>query len=88
LVARSESDHPIELVLRIHDRRHNEDYADRFNRSLTFQPGINAFRIPLDEIRAAPAGREMDLSAIERLSVFAVAPEAQLSLYLLELRLE
>jgi hypothetical protein len=87
LVARSELDHPIDLVLRIHDRHHDGRYSDRFNRSLTFLPGTNEFVIPLAEIRSAPEGREMDLSAIRRLSLFAVAPKESFSLYLLELGL-
>jgi hypothetical protein len=88
LIAQSELDRPIDLVLRIHDRRHDGRYSDRFNRSLTFLPGINEFVIPLAEIRSAPEGREMDLSAIQRLSLFAVAPEESFSLYLLELGLD
>lgn len=88
LVAQSEFDRPIDLVLRVHDRRHNQEYSDRFNRTLTFQPGINEFTIPLAEIRSAPVSREMDLSAIRRLSLFAVAPKQRFSLYLLELSLD
>jgi hypothetical protein len=87
VVAQSELDRPIDLVLRIHDRHHDGRYSDRFNRSLTFLPGINEFVIPLAEIRSAPEGREMDLSAIRRLSLFAVAPKESFSLYLLELDL-
>jgi hypothetical protein len=88
VVAQSELDRPIDLVLRIHDRGHDQRYLDRFNRSLTVLPGINEFVIPLAEIRSAPEGREMDLSAIRRLSLFAVAPEESFSLYLLELGLD
>jgi len=88
VVAQSELDRPIDLVLRIHDRGHDQRYLDRFNRSLTVLPGINEFVIPLAEVRSAPEGREMDLSAIQRLSLFAVAPEASFSFYLLELGLD
>ncbi len=88
LVAQSELGRPIDLILRIHDRQHDGRYLDRFNRSLTFLPGVNEFVIPLAEVRSAPEGREMDLSAIQRLSLFAVAPEEGFSLYLLELGLD
>ncbi len=88
LVLRSELDHPVDLVLRIHDRAHDDRYADRFNRRLTILPGQNAFAIPLDEIRRAPDAREMDLSAIARLSVFALAPAERFSIELLALGLE
>lgn len=88
LVAQSELDRPIELVLRVHDRSHDGRYADRFNRNLIFLPGVNEFAIPLSDLRRAPDDREMDLSAIEGLSLFAVNPQESFSLLLLELRLD
>jgi len=90
VVARSELDRPVDLVLRIHDRRHDGRPSDRFSRRLSFLPGLNAFSIPLAEIQAAPEGRELDLSAIRRLSLFTSGQgqEEGFSLDLLELRLD
>jgi hypothetical protein len=88
LVAQSALDRPIELALRIHDRWHDGRPLDRFRRRLTFLPGINEFVIPLAEIQAAPESREMDLSAIQRLSLFTVESTDDFSLYLIELGLD
>jgi hypothetical protein len=87
LVAQLDFDRPIDLALKIYDRIHDGRYSDRFNGKLTLQPGLNEIEIPLSEIRSAPEGREMDLSAIARLNLFAVEPERGVSLYLLELGL-
>ena len=48
--------------------------------NITFAPGLNEFTIPLREIQMAPEDREMDLSAIRRLSLFAVEPSESFSL--------
>jgi VanZ family protein len=70
----SEMAETIQLTIRIHDRMHNNEYRDRFNKSFTILPGVNEFRIPLGEIRTAPVSRELDLRNIAGLSVFAVHP--------------
>ncbi len=73
---------PLSLTLRIHDRAHETGanayaYSDRFNRSFVLQPGWNDLTIPLDEIKNAPVGRDMDLSRIVDVSLFAVAVKWQ-----------
>jgi hypothetical protein len=88
LVLRSRMAHPIDLVLRIHDRRHDNRSADRFIRGLTVLPGTNEFSIPLADIRQAPRGREMNMTEIARLNLYAVEPGGHLELELLELRLQ
>lgn len=68
---------PVELTLRIHDARHNQDYSDRYNRVLKLAPGANRFRIPLADVRNAPAGRRMDMTRIAGVMLFifdATAP--------------
>jgi hypothetical protein len=79
---------PCELVLRIHDALHNRDATDRFNRRLRVSPGENRYRIPLSDIRAAPAERDMDMSRIAGLTLFAVDIDSQLDIYPGVLRLE
>jgi hypothetical protein len=79
---------PFQLVLRIHDKLHNQDHADRFNRTLIVRHGENRFRIPLAEIRNAPAGREMDMARITGLTLFAVDTVQPVNFYIGPLRLE
>jgi len=45
-------------------------YHNRFNGTYKLHPGSNRIQVPLDEIANAPYEREMDLSAIQRLSLF------------------
>jgi len=88
LVLRSRMADPIDLVLRIHDRQHDDRPADRFKRDLAVLPGINEFSIPLADIRQAPQDREMNMAAIARLNLYVVEPRGHLELELLELRLQ
>ncbi len=73
---------PFKLIVRIHDRRHNNKFKDRFNHSLLVQPGFNFYRIPLDEVRKAPEGRQMDMAHIAGLSLFADHNKHPIAFYL------
>lgn len=84
----SQLESPVEIQIRIDDAAHNQQYDDRFNRSLTVSPGANLFRIPLAEVRQAPRSREMDLTHIAHLVIFTIEPPQPISLYLDALRLE
>ena len=75
------------LTLRIHDKKHNNDYDDRYNQRLSIQPGINDLVIPLNDVASAPKNRRMDLSQIQNLMLFAVSPEQSLTVYVDEVRL-
>ncbi|MCH8083994.1 MAG: hypothetical protein IH885_07135 [Myxococcales bacterium] len=88
LVLRSQMADPIVLVLRVHDRPHDNRAADRFKRDLAILPGTNEFSISLADIRQAPEGREMNMAAIARLNLFVMDARTQLKLDLLELRLQ
>ncbi len=79
---------PVEIVLRIDDAVHNQNYDDRFNRPLMVAPGANLFRVPLADVRRAPRRREMDMTHISKLVIFTVEPPQPISLYLDALRLE
>ena len=87
-VIHSRQSHPFQLVLRIHDKLHNQEHADRFNRSLMIMHGENHLRIPLAEIRNAPAGRELDMTRITGLTLFAVDTVLPVDFYIGSLRLE
>jgi VanZ family protein len=72
----------ISLVVRIEDRHHNGDFADRFNAAYKIGPGPNRIQIPLDRISVAPVARPMDMTAIAGLALFAANPGDTMSLYL------
>jgi hypothetical protein len=76
------------LVIRIDDAHHTNEYEDRFNQAVTILPGLNHIVIPLDDIRQAPVGRELDLSAIKAIRLFAISPPEEFSLYVDNIRLE
>jgi len=82
----SELPDTVNLVLRIHDRHHNQAYHDRFNLDLSIHNGRNEISIPLEMIRGAPGSRLMDMSAIRGIGIFAVKPASNFSLYISEFR--
>ncbi len=62
----------IKLVLRIHDKKHNQNYSDRFNQQYSIQPGINAITVKLDKIKHGPEGRDLDMTNIAGIQLFLV----------------
>ncbi len=82
---------PLNLHLRVHDRehsRHDQPYSDRFNRTITLPQGPLLIRIPLSEIRDAPASRQLDLGQIDGMAVFSDASNAGRHFFLISIRLE
>lgn len=79
---------PQSITIRIDDLHHNNEHSDRFNKAITISPGLNPIQISLDAIRQAPVGRELDLTAIKTVLLFAVNPPEAFSLYLDNIRLE
>lgn len=78
-----------DLVLRVHDDRHNHDYNDRFNTKLAIKKGVNLFQIQLDDVKSAPANREMNLTRIKEITLFSAQPvETELQFYLGKIILE
>jgi VanZ family protein len=65
--ARSTGGH---LTIRIHDQWHDNQYSDRFNLAFDVGPEPRRIRIPLDDVRAAPSTRVMDLSRIAQIIIF------------------
>ena len=84
----SDMEAPLQLLLRIHDVRHDNRFADRFNRTLLIEPGVNRVSIPLADVRSAPQGRRMDMAHIAALVLFAVSPAQPFSLLLDSFQLE
>ncbi|MCA9051007.1 MAG: hypothetical protein KDA89_19865 [Planctomycetaceae bacterium] len=70
------SDAEIRLVLKICDRRHlttSMEYSDRFHRDIILPPKEQfSLSVPIDEIRSAPADRELDLTQIAVLEIFSI----------------
>lgn len=67
------NDYLLRLNLKIEDTSAmsgNMAYHNRFNGIYELHPGSSRIRVSLDEIANAPREREMDLSAIHRLSLF------------------
>jgi VanZ family protein len=68
----SEMSYPIQLTLRVHDHRHNNQYSDRFNHRLDVLPGINSYRIPVESIQTGPAHRLLNLKDVAAIALFAM----------------
>lgn len=60
------------ITVRVHDRHHNQEYADRFNREFVVPARTRTVvRIALGDIESAPAGRRMDLGQIANVTLFS-----------------
>lgn len=84
----SDLDAPITLAMRVHDAKHDQRYRDRFNRAFTIRPGTNRLAIVLEDVRRAPAGREMDMRRIRGIVLFVPRLARPTHLYLGPLQLE
>lgn len=79
------------LNIRVHDRTHrngDQPYDDRFNLSVDLAPGFQSIRIALTDLQSAPTGRQMDMTEIDGLVVFATQQEAGRKFVLHVVRLE
>jgi VanZ family protein len=85
------SEEVIRITCRIHDKWHTQGpqlYADRFNRTQSIAAGWHTIAIPLDDVRMAPAGREMDLSQIYAVGFFATQLPHPRTIYIDDVRLK
>ena len=83
----SKYDHIIRLTIRIHDAVHNQSHSDRYNLSLVVEPGINKYKIRLKDVEQAPANREMDMTGIAGLVLFASKLDKPVTLGISSIRL-
>jgi VanZ family protein len=68
---RNPGESDLSLVVRVHDRAHNLQFRDRFNREFTLRAHERLeIAFPIAEIEHAPAGRLMDLSQIAGVILF------------------
>ena len=57
--------------VRVHDQGRNHSFVNSYNQTFELAPGSESIlRISLDQIRQAPSGREMDMTAISGIIVF------------------
>lgn len=81
-------DESLQLTCRLHDKYHNNNYNDRFNKTFTFNPGWNEIAIKLEDIINAPADRLMDISEMKNFALFAINLPERKTIYFDYLRLE
>ncbi len=79
---------PLPLTVRINDLRHNEEFEDRYNSTITLQPGPNHVMVDLSEVEHAPKGRLMNMEHVSMICIFSYRLKEQRTLYLDNLRLE
>lgn len=77
-----------DFEIRIEDIQHNDDYYDRFNRSVPITKGFQTIRIPIEDIKNGPRYREIDLSRMGGFKLFTVDPQHAIELYIGDVRLE
>jgi len=62
---------PLDLGVRVHDRRHKHTFNDRFNRRYELAAGERrTLRIALEDIRHGPRRRLMDMAQISDITLF------------------
>jgi VanZ family protein len=84
----SEEAAPWKIMVRINDRKHNEQHDDRYNGNFLLQKGFNHVSISLDKVESAPKGREMDMSAIDVFCIFSSRLKEPRILYVDNFRLK
>jgi len=81
---------PRTLYVQIYDGRHLRDgaaYGDRFNQTLKLAPGWNPVQIPLDRVRTAPHGRELEMNDVRGFRLFSAGLQQPQLFYLDSVRL-
>ncbi len=84
----SQLDEPVAVVLRIHDRRHNFEFNDRYNQRLVVKPGRNDYQIPLRDVQNAPVARVMDMQQIASIMLFCIDLKTPITLDISDFWLE
>lgn len=65
----------LRIVIRVHDRQHNNAYDDRFNRDVVLAANSRStIQIPLQDIRHGAKRRLLNLDTIAGLNLFAIGP--------------
>lgn len=72
----------INIVLRIHDQQHNNQYHDRFNHTYTIHPGYSKIQLLVDYIEKQPAHRRINLHKVAGVILFIPASSNEHTLYI------
>jgi len=86
--AYSELDTTVQIAVRIDDLWHDGGYPDRFNSVVRIHPGLNRISIPLEKVRNAPVSREMDMTKIWAIHLFAFDIQDTIEVYLDNFRVQ
>jgi VanZ family protein len=81
---------PLSITCRIHDTQHSmgvQAYSDRFNRGFVLDRGWNTISISLNDVKNAPKGRQMDMSRIHGLGIFATQLPHARTMYIDDVKL-
>ncbi len=78
---------PLTLVIKIQDRRHNQEHDDRYHHVFRVAEGRQRILLPLADVAAAPSTRRLDLRQITFVQIFSPGPAAGRSFYVDNLRL-
>nr|PZN17760.1 MAG: hypothetical protein DIU80_23935 [Chloroflexota bacterium] len=79
---------PLPIVVRVHDRLHNQWLRDRYNGRFIVSPETReTLRIPVEDIRHGPENRFMDMEAIRGIAVFTITRGATRHFKVQEIRL-
>jgi len=84
----NKSPESLELVVRVHDKSHVNNFYDRFNRDIKAEQGWNEYAIDLKDIINAPRERKIIISEIKNIAIFAVKLPVPKIIYLDYIRLE
>jgi hypothetical protein len=78
---------PVRISITIRDAHHFREFTDRFTGRYVLQPGPTEIEIDLDEVRASPKTREMDMSAITGVTIYSRKPPKSFTVCLDDMRL-
>ncbi len=62
----------VDVVLRVNDSAHNQEYTDRYNKRISVHYGVNKIKVALIDIKNAAEKRNINLSEIAEMKLFAV----------------
>jgi len=83
-----EEEKTFELIIRINDLLCDEEYEDRYKRTISLIPGANYITIPLSEVEQAPKDRKFEMGHISVLSISSFNLTEHRIVYVDNIRLE
>lgn len=78
----------LEIVVRIHDEKHNGQHDDRFNQTFQLAAGLNELAIPVERIAKTRSGRNQRMNKVRVMMVYMSRPQRDYTLYFDNFRLE